>query len=509
MKIIIFGGGISGLTLAHRMILDGNQVTLYESEKILGGMARSIRDIDNIPSEHSWRGYAPFYHNLRNMLKEIPTDNNGGTVHDNLSKPINFKLLTDNKTITKTRLTDYIILYYVIGKSILSDKRNKVYYETLLEPIFKKYLSDESYNKHINYILGPGWGLHKHTASIGHFAKFSEFSYSEANNIGWSVMNKPTNEGWFDIWKEYLSDEGVIFKMNNKLEQINTRDGKIINCVSNGVTVIGDEYVFCINPFNMETVLKQSNMNHMHAKHQLSNNYSDDDMIAFTITFPDNIYIDMTGYVLLDSELNITFCPQDALWDESTNLGYNVKTIWSGTCIITHDFIHMSRDQLKLEILDNILGSDALQSDIYNNNGFNITANDVNGIDIWYEWEKRDPYKLSPVYNKYSNNIYNQKYRLSQKTDIANMYISGAHTKTSTDIYSMEGAVESGILAYNLINKKYNRKQHKLYIHDSYYVVKLIRQIDNMLYDIGLPHFIDVCLIVVIIVILYLLSRVT
>ena len=35
-------------------------------------MARSVRDQNNVPTEHSWRGYGPFYHNVFNILKRIP-----------------------------------------------------------------------------------------------------------------------------------------------------------------------------------------------------------------------------------------------------------------------------------------------------------------------------------------------------------------------------------------------------------------------------------------------------
>ena len=34
-------------------------------------MARSFRNKDNIPTEHSWRGYGPFYHNTFE-IKRIP-----------------------------------------------------------------------------------------------------------------------------------------------------------------------------------------------------------------------------------------------------------------------------------------------------------------------------------------------------------------------------------------------------------------------------------------------------
>ena len=63
MLINIYGAGISGLTIAHELIEKGYQVHIYEKDLEVGGMAKSKRTEENVPSEHSWRGYAPFYFN--------------------------------------------------------------------------------------------------------------------------------------------------------------------------------------------------------------------------------------------------------------------------------------------------------------------------------------------------------------------------------------------------------------------------------------------------------------
>ena len=94
--IIIFGGGIAGLTVAHELIEKKFNVIVIEKDNILGGMARSQREKYNIPSEHSWRGYAPFYNNTFDIMKRIPlTNNKNKTVYDNLSLPITFYSLRD------------------------------------------------------------------------------------------------------------------------------------------------------------------------------------------------------------------------------------------------------------------------------------------------------------------------------------------------------------------------------------------------------------------------------
>ena len=74
-KIIIFGAGISGLTIAHELVEKGFNVEIYEKDSINGGMARSFRDNNDVPTEHSWRGYGPFYKNLYDILNRIPLPN--------------------------------------------------------------------------------------------------------------------------------------------------------------------------------------------------------------------------------------------------------------------------------------------------------------------------------------------------------------------------------------------------------------------------------------------------
>ena len=84
MKVIIIGSGISGLTVAHQLSKNKNfEIEIYEKDNLPGGMAKSIRiKPNNVPTEHSWRGYTPFYYNLFKLLKEIPLQSEGYTIEE-------------------------------------------------------------------------------------------------------------------------------------------------------------------------------------------------------------------------------------------------------------------------------------------------------------------------------------------------------------------------------------------------------------------------------------------
>ena len=74
--VSIFGAGIAGLTIAHELVEKGFKVNIYELTDSIGGMAKSIRvPFSKVPTEHSWRGYWPFYKNCFNILKRIPAIN--------------------------------------------------------------------------------------------------------------------------------------------------------------------------------------------------------------------------------------------------------------------------------------------------------------------------------------------------------------------------------------------------------------------------------------------------
>jgi uncharacterized protein with NAD-binding domain and iron-sulfur cluster len=69
--IIIFGGGLSGLTIAHELIKQKFKILIIEKDNELGGMTRSDTTKNLFPSEHSWRGYAPFYKNTWHFKKKL------------------------------------------------------------------------------------------------------------------------------------------------------------------------------------------------------------------------------------------------------------------------------------------------------------------------------------------------------------------------------------------------------------------------------------------------------
>lgn len=538
-SVSIFGGGISGLTVAHELSDKGYKIDIYESDDILGGMAKSRRDGNSPPSEHSWRGYGPFYLNFFHIAKQIPG------VYDNLSKPIDFFLVRDEISDIKPGLsfTDKIITGYYGLKYLMSNKRREDYYTTKIVPILENKLSNDGYDFLIEHIIGPGLGMEIKDVSYAHLykvlsiqtlndSKYKHYHpdgdyYHEAKD-SWTVMKKDTNAALFDPWKKYLLEKNIKIHYNTKLIKLNEGKNNIESAVietPNGFEIIySDIYVVAINPFNAELIFRDSGMNNLYEQHRDMNKDTDSNQLSFRLGIDKKIkFPTRSAFSFPDSEFNITLYPQDEHWDPDVYLGDGISTLLSGTCIVLYKpgniynktGSHLTKDQMMNEIIYQILRSKSFQKIIYDNNRFYLVEKDIIYREIWEEWSEtmNDPArdhdmwgersgKLQQNPKKWVNNVYNEKYRPSQATDISNLYLSGAHTKTSIDIWSMEGAVESGKRTADIISRKYGDGEVYYFEHKDPSYLNIFKSIDDILYSLYLPNILDTIILIITVLIL-------
>ena len=222
--VVIFGAGIAGLTVAHELSKYNLKIAIVEKENIIGGMARSSRYDDNMPTEHSWRGFGPFYKNTFNIMKDINYNNN--SVYDTLIKKINFIYPENSINLNKDLsfydifIFAYYIIYHLLSGNLRSEENKNISFTKSVE----SNLTTNAKNKYITSI-GPGIGLDTHSASIFHVGKYIEMMLFETYDKEWFFMDQPTSEGWFDPWQNYLKNKGV-----NHLDiTINFKDGSVLS----------------------------------------------------------------------------------------------------------------------------------------------------------------------------------------------------------------------------------------------------------------------------------------
>jgi uncharacterized protein with NAD-binding domain and iron-sulfur cluster len=640
--INIYGAGISGLTIAHILIKNGFKINIYEKNNVAGGMARSVRLDNNVPTEHSWRGYGPFYNNLFKLIKEIPINtkdifdkkttslpiveniysikeiskhntkndlwtyykNNvynltdyvkkhpggniilraGGknleevwekngvswhnknvkvleylnkykigiikdnkkiksinkfaskdssnpfgsfapspSVYDNLNKNrVNFDLLFNKNTnnIIEINKYDYLYLFYLFGKVITSNNRKENYFKIKLKKLLKKNISKNSYHFLVDFLAGPGYGFDKNTMSLGHFGLFIQFSIFNNKKL-WQVMNKPTSEAWIEYWVKYLKKLGVKFYFNHTLENIIKLDNiikySIISKNNKKIKIKAEQHIICLDPFQSKKVFDKSKMISLSNKYLKLNIINN--QIGFCLGLNKKINFKETnmGFVLVDSPYNITFYPQEDHWEKNTDLGLDnkIKSLWSGTIILSYkngnltnkSATSLNRKELIEEIIYQFLESKQLIKHIkkYNNN-YILKQDDIIFSNIFEDWYDTDN-GIKTNNKKWVNNIFNENYRPFNNTKFKNLYIAGSHTKTSINIWSMESAIESGILTSNIILKKYKKKSYPIFKHNSNIFLNIIQFIDDILYTVKLPQLIDSTILLIILIILFLLYK--
>jgi len=157
VKIVIIGGGISGLSAATLLTHHPDmEISIYEKENMIGGQASSMYN-SKCNIEHCWRIFGQSYHNLWFIFKNILN------IMDNFTPFINNCLVSDEKVTNADP---------VIGKVFPNIMRNvqvNEYYKYFDFFYLSRKRVIESYdhinaldyfnNTEIKSLLGPYQGL--------------------------------------------------------------------------------------------------------------------------------------------------------------------------------------------------------------------------------------------------------------------------------------------------------------------------------------------------------------
>lgn len=535
--VAVFGCGISGLSCAHDLAEKGYNVHIYEKFLEPGGVARSYRETpESPPSEYSWRGYGPFYHNVFDLMKKIPIGEKK-SVYDNLSRPMQFLFTTSTtfrsfnhegskrseggiKLLEGLSWHDRLVLGISILKVMTAGKKRTEYYASISASEYMKSRMSEKGWKIFISMFGPWVGIDPQRASLYHVIFFigihwtaqPEHPYKhkdeegewELNSFsGWSVFNKPTSEAWFDPWVKHLKNIDVTFKFGYKLNTIHVSNDKIeyvtvVDTENNHEYIVkNDYYVLAISPFAMVDVLKRSveekpNKNLSNMLDQFTNLVQDGphNQVSFRIGFDKAVeWIGKRNPLILsDSEFNITIYRQDEFWKTDVYLGPDIKSLWSGTACVSYDPGEIYQRPV------NNLTKDEFRNEIFNqlskDQGFNILLKEGCGMifselipniiyfEVWRTWEFNQPLTTSEP--KYVDSIHTRPYQPNAVTPFHNMWLAGGHVKNSTDIWSMEAAAEAGRQAAGMI-----AETHSTLVKDRGMILNFLGYIDDIFYTGG------------------------
>lgn len=529
-KVAVFGAGIAGLTAAHELMQLDYDVQVYEANKEAGGFFRSARMPENgdTPSEYSWHGMGPWYHNVFDLMKQIPFDEKGSMFDRALSRPLDFGIFPDRgkAQFYDRRLRSIAAMFEMSGLDLLrwswlmaktwaSNRRTEEHYSTLNAAEQWKPLLGERSNICWRACFGPWIGsdwtrVSLHTAGQffrkqllcrpPHFHRADDDgpAWRHGQGDGWLLLRGPSSEYWFDRWIKYLTEKGVKFCWQSPLAKLDY-DGYVIRGaeLADGRTVRADYFVLAIDPFSAAKIIARSpNLGEDHELRLFKPLIQDGPhtQVSFRIAFSEPIRFprERAAVVLADSEFNLTLFAQEQAWGPAMDLGENVKSLWTGTsCAATvpgrvHRLPVMlcSKEQFLEEVKAQILGCESLDALVREaNGGRSLRTFPILKTEVWHEW-RFCPTGLRHVYPKWVTTTHTQAYLPDQKTSIPNLFLAGAHTKTAVDVWSIEGAVESGRRAAQGIDPRVR-------VLDQYKPLwlRLLSFLDDLCYGIGVPHF--------------------
>jgi hypothetical protein len=532
--VAVFGAGIAGLSAAHEFARLGYEVAVYEATGRAGGSFRSDRrpGDGNMPSEYSWHGMGPWYHNTFDLMRQIPLDDAGSVFDRGLSRPIDFCLAPDDapanfysrvpalpRMFRMGRL-EGIRWAWLLLKTFAADRRSEEHYSRLnAAEAWRPLLGGtawRTWRASFGPWIGSDWtNVSLHTAgrffckqlttrpAHHHPADDEGPAWTHGARDGWLLLRGPSSECWFDPWVRHLEGCGVRFFWDASLHRLDF-NGKVVAAaeLGTGERVRADVYVLATTPFAAADVLDRTPA--LAARDQLRlfrplTRRGPHTQVSFRIAFAEPIAWPRprTAVVVADSEFNLTLFAQEQAWRPGVPLGDGVKSLWTVTaCVATipgpiHGLplIRCTKDQFTEEVLTQLGrcgGLDRLVREA--NRGRSWKEVPIVRVEVWHEWEF-SPGGIHHPQPKWVNTTDTQPHQPTQATPIPNLVLAGAHTRTEADVWSIEGAVESGRRAARVI-------EPAVTVVPQYRPpwLRALGAADNVCYALGLPNVLDLIL---------------
>jgi uncharacterized protein with NAD-binding domain and iron-sulfur cluster len=544
-RVAIFGAGIAGLSAAHEFIKRGYKVSVYEANDTAGGFFRSARrEEDNLPTEYSWHGFGPWYHNTFDLLQQIPFDENSSLFERVLSRPVAYAVvpnklgadfvmgdLFDKPKAFRMSLPDKISLAWGLLKAWSTNSRSKQHYARVNAAAYWQSRMTRTGHATWKALFGPWIGSDWPYASLHHVGLFfgrNSFSgrsykheadengpaWKHESKGGWSLLRGPSSEWWFDKWVAHLEQGGVAFHWETPLEALDYNGEKIIGAtVSLDTTVQADIYVLANTPFSAaEIVAKNPRLLEEKQLAKLRPLIQDGPhtQISFRIAFEQRMSWprERTAIALADSPFNITLFANEQAWPSRVDLGEDIGSLWTCTACVASvpgrvhgkPLRNCTKEEFVDEVLAQIYESEALDLMIKKaNDGRGLRDFPILTTEVWHEWHF-SPNGITPDQPKWVTTTNTQPHRPNQATSIPNLVLAGAHTNTEADIWSIEGAVESGRRA-----AKIYEPDVVVYSQHKPLLLKVSAFLDDGLFALGLPHVLKIvvavsCVVMVLLV---------
>lgn len=249
----IVGGGIMGMTLAHRLAQQGHRVTLYEAAPELGGLVSPWKMDDT-----EWD---KFYHVIllsdfrtRKILKEIGVEDTIEWVETKTGFYIEGKLYSMSDTIEFLKFpTLNLIDKFRLGLTILAASKIKDWKRLEKIPVtewLQKWSGKNTYNKIWQPLLRAKLGeSYKKTSAVFIWATIQRLYGARKSGLKKEMFGF-VRGGYKKVIQEFkttLLQQGVTIKTNHAVKEVKTGvNKKPVVLLANGKEEVFDEVIITL-----------------------------------------------------------------------------------------------------------------------------------------------------------------------------------------------------------------------------------------------------------------------
>jgi uncharacterized protein with NAD-binding domain and iron-sulfur cluster len=550
-RVVIFGGGVAGLSAAHELAERGFKVTVYERDH-LGGKAWSFGvpgsatpGRNPLQAEHGFRFFPGFYKNLGDTMRRIPVA--GGSVYDRLVRATTYRtafaggpdltipltllaldlpvgvtpeafaqslaaVLVEALKLPLTEALYFASKLWVYVSSCEERRFGQWDYVPWSDFIRENQMSAE-YRKVVSRSLVRNLAATKSdqasTHSIGLVGEASVMSLAGYGNDAGAtfdrVLDGPSSEVWLNEWVALLRRMGVRFRVGWTLERLTMRRGRIAHALVRGPGNrhhhVADPWFVLAIPFERVIPLLSSPMlkadPRLDGIRRLANDWMSG--LQFYLYEPFPLTNGHVNYA--DSPFALTSISQQQFWQRPLS-DYGDGTVTESFSTIVSDWVtpgiifgkpakELTPPQLAREVYAQIQAHE-------NKPGSKPTLTDQM-LHSWF----LDP-AIKPFTGPGSQRVYNDTplfiqnpgewaNRPESATAIPNLFLAGDWVRTNINVTTMDGANQGGRQAANALLDAAGSSAPRAQLSPLYVPPEFepFRELDRARYSAGQPNVFD------------------
>ncbi len=432
MKVLVMGGGMSGLATAINLLDLGFEVELVEADEIFGGRASSWRDEDGDMIDNALHVFFPYYANLINFFRKMGIEENilwkqtefyymqaGGKEavlrFADLPAPFHAAAAFYNLLKSYTGIPKWKLLFTAAGMAsgVMAPERKM---EKLDEITFGQWAVRRGptdaflpMEPGINGLtFTPSWMVSA-KVMLNWFRKVT--ADPDSARVGFA--NGGLGDIWVDTCLKYIHEKGGKTELRKAVTSINVEGNRVRGVIINGEEErAADLYVSCLPPFSLRQVLPRDVYRYEYFRNLWYFHYAPS--LSLQIWFDRKL-----------TDVDVTFFSNNCIFNTYADLSN----------VLPHIFTGGSMFEMVLSPADNIEG---LPDEVI----FDIAIGQIRDLfPIAREAEVRK-YKVvrerQGVYRAYPGM---EKRRPYQRSPLDNLYLAGDYTRTHVSSGGMEAAI--------------------------------------------------------------------